>query len=126
MEMPSSRSVKIRYLDREAIGKALDDYVAAMAEEHPELETAILFGSFARGDSVPASDIDLLLILERSDVDFQDRIVAFLPSCFPVGMDVFPYTREEIEKMVGEGNGFISTALREGVRIYTRPSSQDG
>ncbi|MBN2025391.1 MAG: nucleotidyltransferase domain-containing protein [Actinobacteria bacterium] len=95
----------------------------AIAEEHPELETAILFGSFARGDSVPASDIDLLLILAWSDTDFQDRIVAFLPSRFPVGIDVFPYTREEIEKMVGEGNGFISAALREGVKIYARPSS---
>ena len=123
MEMPSSRSVKIKYLDREAISKALDDYIVAIAEKYPELETAILFGSFARGDSVPASDIDLLLILAWSDVDFQDRIVAFLPSRFPVGMDVFPYTRAEIEKMVSEGNGFISTALRDGIKIYARASS---
>jgi predicted nucleotidyltransferase len=113
--------VRIRYLDRETVRKALDDLVKVLAEEHPELEAVILLGSFARGDAVPASDVDLLLILADSELPFHHRIPAFLPSRFPVSVDVFPYTRQEIEKMLREGNPFISSALEKGVELFRRP-----
>lgn len=113
-------SVRIRYLDREAVEKALNEYVQGLAADHPELVKAVLFGSFARGDSVPASDVDLLLVLSGSDLPFQERIVMFLPSRFPVGMDVFPYTRDEIRDMLQEGNRFIAAALEEGREVFNR------
>ncbi|MDY6797086.1 MAG: nucleotidyltransferase domain-containing protein [Actinomycetota bacterium] len=112
--------MKIRYLDRKAVKKALDGYARNLADSHPELEAIILFGSFARGDSVPASDVDILLVLAESDMPFQDRIVAFLPSRFPIGMDVFPYTREEIEDMLRDGNRFVAAALENGIELFRR------
>ena len=122
METPSLPSVKITFLDREAIGRALGDLVRDLAASHPELEAVILFGSFARGDSVPASDVDLLLVLAESELSFHHRIPAFLPSRFPVGVDVFPYTRQELEEMRSVGNPFIASALEEGVELFRRPS----
>jgi predicted nucleotidyltransferase len=113
--------VKITYPDREAIKKALHELVKDLVESHPELEAVILFGSFARGDSVPASDVDLLLILAQSERPFHERIPKFLPSRFPVGVEVFPYTREEMEGMLREGNFFLKAALEEGVELYRRP-----
>ncbi len=62
---------------------------------------------------MPGSDIDLLLILNASEETFLKRIPRFLPSRFPVRVDVFPYTEEEVEKMKGEGNFFIRRALEE-------------
>jgi len=124
MERRSSPFVRIRYLDREAVREALAEYVGELAAGHPELVRVILFGSFAGGDAVPSSDVDLLLVLEDSELPFLDRVPSFLPSRFPVGVDVFPYTREEIEKMLGEGNRFIASALEKGVELYRRRASK--
>lgn len=46
-----------------------------------------------KGTAVPGSDVDLLIVLTASDRSFLDRIPGFLPSAFPCGVDVFPYTR---------------------------------
>jgi hypothetical protein len=54
-----------------------------------------LFGSFARGDYFPGSDVDVLIILNESTKPFLSRIAEFLPRSFPVDIDVFPYALEE-------------------------------
>ncbi|NPV58577.1 MAG: nucleotidyltransferase domain-containing protein [Actinobacteria bacterium] len=125
MERQSSPFVRIRYLDREAVREALAEYVGELSAGHPELERVVLFGSFARGDEVPSSDVDLLIVLDRSELPFLDRIPVFMPSRFPVGVDVFPYTREELESMLEEGNGFVASALAEGAELYRRPHSRE-
>jgi len=73
----------------------------------------------AEGAAVPGSDVDLLLILAASDRPFLDRIPLFLPSWFPVGVDVFPYTREELEQKA-EGNPLILGATRRGIVVFRR------
>ncbi len=112
--------VSVTYFDREGVRQALEEYVRAVAARHPEVEEVILFGSAARGRPVPGSDVDLLLILSRSDRRFMDRIPVFLPGRFPVAVDVFPYTREEVARMTAEGNVLIRGALREGVTLFRR------
>mgnify|MGYP005835283537 FL=1 len=120
MERRSSPFVRIRYLDHEAVREALAEYVEGLAAWHPELVRVVLFGSFVGDDAVPSSDIELLPVLEDSELPFLDRMPSFLPSRFPVGMDVFPDTREEMERMLGEGNRFIASALEGGVELYRR------
>ncbi|MGH7322134.1 MAG: nucleotidyltransferase domain-containing protein [Candidatus Rokuibacteriota bacterium] len=113
-------TVSVTYFDREGIRRAVAEYVHALAARHAELEEAMLFGSLASGTPVPGSDVDLLLILASSDRPFRARIPLFLPGAFPVGVDVFPYTRAEVERMRREGNPLISRALREGLTIFRR------
>lgn len=113
-------TVKVTYFDRAAVRRAVDEHVRALAASHPELDEVILFGSVATGMPVPGSDVDLLLILSSSERSFLDRIPAFLPTGFPVAVDVFPYTRDEIERMKRDNNGFILGALREGVTVFRR------
>jgi predicted nucleotidyltransferase len=98
----------------------VDEHVRTLAARHPELEEVILFGSLVRGTPVPGSDVDLLLILTNSDRAFLDRIPTFLPGRFPAGVDVFPYTRAEIDRMRAEGNRLILEALRDGITVFRR------
>lgn len=113
-------TVDVTFFDKEAVLRALDHYVRALAAREPELEEVIVFGSVAAGTPVPGSDVDLLIVLRRSDVSFLARIPRFLPSSFPAGVDVFPYTREELDQMRDEGNPFILEALRSGRTLFRR------
>lgn len=112
-------TARVTYFDKAAVRRALDDYVRRLAG-HPEVEAVILFGSLASGTPVPGSDVDLVVILTDSDRRFIDRIPAFLPAHFPVAVDVFPYTRAEVERMTREGNPFVQRALREGTTLFER------
>jgi predicted nucleotidyltransferase len=120
MQRKLSRSVRVRYFDKKLVEESLWSYLKEIAVKHSEVERVLLFGSFVRDESVPGSDIDLLVILRESEESFLNRIPRFLPSRFPVGVDVFPYTEKEVERMKREGNFFISRALEEGVEVFRR------
>jgi len=86
---------------------------------HPE--KIILFGSRARGDHRPESDIDLLVI-QRSNLARHRRAVpiyramAGLP--IEVDMEVVVYTPSEVEDWRHVRQAFVTTALREGKLLY--------
>jgi predicted nucleotidyltransferase len=113
-------TVRITYFDRRAVRAAVEQHARELAARYPEIEEIVLFGSLARGTPVPGSDADLLIVLCESDRRFLDRIPAFLPSRFPVGVDVFPYTRAEVERMLREGNTFLREAFRDGEVLFRR------
>ena len=74
-------------------------YVSALVERHPEIAEIIWFGSWITGIPTPASDVDLCIVLRGTDKPFRERLPEFLPVGFPVGIDVFPYTREELKEL---------------------------
>lgn len=88
-----------------------------MKARHPEIEQVLLFGSLARGEAVPGSDADLLVVLSSASQPFMERVPRYLPTGMPVGVDVFPYTQEEIDRMLAEGNHFIEQAMKDGLPL---------
>jgi len=116
----SSSTVAITYFDRAGVRKAAEALARELAARHPEVEEVILFGSVAWGTPVPRSDVDLMLVLSESDGPFPHRIARYVPTDFPVGLDVFPYTRAEIARMRADGNLLVLDALRRGVTLFRR------
>jgi predicted nucleotidyltransferase len=119
----SSDSVVIRLPDRETLIRRLKIITDQILEDFQEIEEVILFGSLARGDYGTYSDADVFIVLSDSPHKrFFDRIpkytFAFISYDMPV--EVFPYTRIEIGKMVENGNLFITNALREGISLSKR------
>ncbi len=98
--------------------KRLQTAVKELISHHPEIERVILFGSLARGDAVPGSDADLLLILRDSELPFLARSVEYRPGGVGLGVDVFAYTRAELDTMLAENNTFVLQALREGITLF--------
>ena len=88
-----------------------------MKARHPEIEDVLLFGSLAREEAVPGSDADLLVILSSASQPFMERIPRYLPVGLPLGVDVFPYTRDEIDRMLAEDNHFVQRAMEEGIAL---------
>lgn len=121
MPSESSDSVKIFSLDREAVVTWLRRWAASLGENRRDVRRVILLGSLARGDQRARSDADLLIELGGSNRPrWFDRIPEFLPSVAPVPTDVFPYTSEEVHRMIGAGNSLVRRAIEEGLVLYER------
>lgn len=119
--------MQVTFLDRHEVLRALREMALDLPRAYPELESVILFGSLARGEGVPGSDADLLLILDNCELPWMERLMRYAVSPVAgVAVEVFPYTRTEIERMEAEGNWFIRQALREGVVLFQRIPSPEG
>ena len=113
-------TVSVTWFDKDAVWRAVEAHARALAARYPEIEEIRVYGSLVRGTAVPGSDVDLLIVLSASEISFLDRIPAYLPSAFPCGVDVFPYTRAEIARMTSEGNTLVAVALGEGQTVFSR------
>lgn len=84
-------------------------------------EKIILFGSRARGDHRPDSDIDLLVI-QKSNLPRHRRAVPIYEALngLPVDVDLetIVYTPAEVEEWSEVRQAFVTTALREGKVLY--------
>jgi len=87
-----------------------------------ELKLAILYGSFARGDWRPGSDVDLLIVAEELPPDPGDRwdLIATLVEGLPVEPHAF--TPSEFEDLVRHGRMTAADALTEGLVLYADPA----
>ena len=104
---PASLQQKIRWL--------LED----LKEYQPE--KVILFGSAARGDTDPLSDLDVVII-KRTHEGFVQRGIeaARLVRCEVAPIDLFVYTPEEFQRMLEDENPFIEKVLSEGKVLYEK------
>ena len=98
------------------IGRICDEIVRQF---HPL--RIILFGSHARGEAEPASDIDLLVVLpevsdkRRAAIEIRRSLAAF-----PVAKDIIVTSPEEIARRGDLVGTVLRPALREGKVLYER------
>ena len=83
----------------------------------------VLFGSRARNDHLPDSDIDLLVIEESSLPRYRrsPRYYRATRGTFPA-REIVVWTPAEIHEWEAVPNHFVTTALREGNVLYERPA----
>ena len=115
MQRRSCGSVRIAFLNREQAISELEEDARRLLEGDERVLAVGLFGSLARGDALPSSDADLLILLSDHPLPrWFDRIPeylsAFQGSALPV--ELFPYTGEELKALVSNP-GFVRTAIRE-------------
>jgi predicted nucleotidyltransferase len=102
---------------RRALAEALDAIPKALAQK-PEVQQAILFGSYAAGRRDLFTDLDLLIIMDSSQ-DFVSRTAEMYGYlALPVDLDLLVYTTEELER--NRHRAFIQRALEEGIVIYEK------
>ena len=83
----------------------------------------ILFGSYAKGNPGPDSDVDLLVIIEtrRSTWDLAVEISLAFKHSFP--MDILVRTPQEIAGRLEYGDFFIKDIMENGKVLYERARS---
>ena len=88
-------------------------------------ERIILFGSYARGDARPDSDLDLLVV-ERGPFDRDKTRCSKIRRLrralwdFPIPMNILVYTENEVAEWQDSVNHVIARSLREGKILYKR------
>lgn len=96
----------------------LDEVVRRVVEvAHPE--RIILFGSAARGEAGPDSDLDLLIV--KTGITSPRRLAGEIHVQMfglPVSMDIVVVTPEDLERFRDKVGSIVCPALREGREIY--------
>jgi predicted nucleotidyltransferase len=88
-----------------------------MVEKREDILRIGYFGSYARGDFGFGSDLDLIVILERSELPILERPVEWDITGLPVPADLLVYTLYEWMSMKERGR-FYETVMREAVWVY--------
>lgn len=113
------------------LGDTLLDRMIRTLVAEADPEQVVLFGSRARGDARPDSDVDLLIVESepfgpgRSRHAETLRLARALPET-PVDRDLLVYSRDEIERWRGSLNHVTARALREGRVLYAKDRGADG
>ena len=83
----------------------------------------ILFGSHARGDATPDSDVDLLVEMrtEKPELDQAVEIRRHVRRSFP--LDLIVKTPEDVSWRLSLRDNFLTTVTSEGVVLYESPST---
>ena len=106
-------------------GKPLEEWLPFVVERIVERfgpERVILFGSRARGEAGPHSDVDLLVVMPDGIEDERGVTVEIrrLLRDMPVPKDVVVTTPGEIERRGDLVGTVLRPALREGKVLYER------
>ena len=95
MPVRSLNSSVITWPTADEVDAAVREWARALAEQHPEVVRVGYFGSYARGDWGVGSDVDIVVIVEHTDVPFERRAARWPSEELPVPADVLVYTEEE-------------------------------
>ena len=106
----------LRVIDQELI----DEVVHTIVERFHPLRI-VLFGSYARGDAGPDSDLDLFVEMESNLRPLDRNVsVASLFSNRRWPLDVFVYTPEEVAAHRGRVGNLLAYVEGEGKLLYER------
>jgi len=88
-----------------------------------QVQTVYLFGSHARGEARPDSDVDLCIVADGAEHQFEtaaDFRRAMWPLRPRLSFTLIPITPSRLEEKKTVGDHFFQTLLREGVKIAAK------
>ena len=99
MPVRSLNSSVIKWPDLQMVDRVARDWVAQQVSRHAGVVRAGYFGSYARGDWGPGSDLDLILIVENSERSLWERPLQWDTLDLLLPVDLLVYTQDEWSAM---------------------------
>jgi predicted nucleotidyltransferase len=112
-------TVKVPTIDkrRRIPQKAIDQVVEQIVEKFKP-QKIILFGSYARGNPRPKSDVDMLVVMDTPLKDVRQAIEICQQIEYRFGLDLIVHTPKYLAERVKMGDWFLSDVLEEGKVLY--------
>jgi predicted nucleotidyltransferase len=107
------------------VPKSVLDEMVRVIVDAIDPERIIMFGSHARGNAGPDSDVDILVVDPKPYNENRSRISLFEKLLrrllfFPFPLDLLLYSKDEVEDWKDSRHHVIGTAIREGKVLYER------
>lgn len=108
-------------------GKTLEEWLPSVVErvvERFDPLKVVLFGSLARGEPGYDSDVDLLVIFDRVELENKRRLSVEMSRALagiPVPVDIVVTDVDEIRRRGHLVGPILRPALQEGKIVYERP-----
>ena len=119
MPVRSLTSPVLRWPDAPAVDRAVRRWAESLAQRRRDVVRIGYFGSYARGDWGVGSDLDVIIVVERSEQPFARRPADWDTTELPVPADLLVYTETEWESLPREGR-FSRTLQHEVTWVYCR------
>lgn len=101
--------------------EAIDDVVRQIVEKfHPQ--KIILFGSYARGDIRPESDVDLLVVMETTRAGERPSLQIRRALNVMFGLDIVVYSPQILQQRLAWGDSFLREIIANGKVLYESPN----
>lgn len=97
--------------------EAIDQVVEQIVEKFKP-QKIILFGSYARGNPRPESDVDMLVVMETLLKEAQQAIQICQQIEYRFGLDLIVHTPKYLTERVNMGDWFLRDVLKEGKVLY--------
>ena len=102
-------------MDKKII-KTINTFLRSVANVKPELNSAFLFGSYAKNSQREDSDIDIAIVLD--DLDDSDRFntqvqLMLLAADIDTRIEAHPISK----KMMNRNNPFAAEILKTGIKL---------
>lgn len=97
--------------------KAIDQVVEQIVEKFKP-QKIILFGSYARGNPRPESDVDLLVVMDTPLKASKQSLEIRRHLNVMFGMDLIVHTPKHLKERVKMGDWFLRDVLKEGKVLY--------
>lgn len=101
--------------------KAIDQVVEQIVEKFKP-QKIILFGSYARGNPRPESDVDLLVVMNTSLREVRQAIQICQQIQYRFGLDLIVHTPKNLAERVKMGDWFLRDVVKEGKVLYESSS----
>ncbi len=116
MPVRSLDSSVLKWPDAKTVDTALRRWAEKAVQNRRDILKIGYFGSYARGDWGVGSDLDVIIILESSELPFERRLIEWNVTELPVPVDVMVYTKEEWQSL--RKGRFYKTVMQEAVWVY--------
>ena len=120
MPVRSLNSSVFKWPDLKTVDDSIRRWANDVVEGRIDVQRIGYFGSYARGNWGVGSDLDLILILERCELPFEQRALEWDVLDLPVPVDILVYAEAEWRKLARENSRFYREIADEVVWVYKR------
>ena len=113
------------YKEKRRLSWVLEDFTKRVSDFASEVQSVILFGSVARGETTLRSDIDVLVIAPNSEeerfnelMNAVDRLAAEVSGRYPEKLVPIVMMTKDFEKSIRDKKRFAADVLKDGIVLF--------